>query len=89
MKNRYILLQVVPPIETDDHDKFQRWKEARNDAINKNKQTEGTLLLGDNCWLLPKDSKLHLLAALISAARSRGLEYSIRYLCDEDDETTS
>ena len=87
MKKQYILFDASPPAKEADCTTFETWNGKRNDATSSTPQPEGTVKIGDNAWLIPRDSKPLYLAKLIVAADSTPIPYAIRFLYEEGDGT--
>lgn len=78
----YVLFSVEVP-ERTQHDKWQSWMQFHNDTLNRPKPAEGIRRLGENVWLLDRDSKADVLVSLGAAAAEQGLKYAVLFLKDD------
>ena len=79
MRKHYILIWIDDP-GFNAREKRASWVTLVAILVKRAETTEGIITLGQNSWLLPRDSGLPFLAECIERARNNGLAAHTMFL---------
>lgn len=80
----YILVYVEKPADVEKHPEDKYWSNLQQGLQDTNRPSEGLRRIGENCWLLDRESAASALACIVSFCERSHLIYRVRYLSSDD-----